>query len=329
MRRREFITLLGGAAAAWPLAAHAQPTERVRRIGVLLPYADSDRLVHSRVQAFVHRLQDLGWEEGRNIHIDYRWAGDNPDSLRAYAAQLMALKPEVILAVNPPAAATLKQETSSVPVVFVNVADAVGAGLVENLAKPGGNLTGFTNFEFSTAGKWVDLLKQIAPSTARIAVTNNSTNPATAGYLGVIDLAATSSGLRLTKVPAHDPAEIEPSIESIARESYVGLVILPDPITTAYRDLIIGSVARNRLPTIYPFRYFATAGGLISYGPEAVEPYRQGASYVDRILKGDKPADLPVQGATKYELVINRKTAGSLGLEVPYTLLGTADEVIE
>ena len=328
MRRREFILALGGA-AAWPPMTRAQQPEQIRRIGVLLPYSEGDQLVQGRVQAFVRRLQDLGWEEGRNMRIDYRWAGDNPDDLKAYAAQLVGLKPEVILAVNPPAAAALKQQTRSVPVVFVNVGDALGAGLVESLTKPGGNLTGFTNFEFSVASKWVELLKQIAPGTTRVAVTTNPTNPATGGYLRAINVAAASFGIPLITVGAYAASEMERGIEGLAHESGVGLIVLPDPITTAYRELMIGSAAQHQLPTIYPLRYFATAGGLISYGPEAVEPYRQGASYVDRILKGDKPADLPVQGVTKYELVINRKTAGALGLDVPSTLLGLADEVIE
>jgi putative ABC transport system substrate-binding protein len=329
MARREFIALLGGTVAAWPLIANAQQPERMQRIGVLLPYAESDRLAQSRVHVFVHRLQELGWAEGRNIRIEYGWAGNSPDDLRISAARLVAMKLEVILAVNPPSAVALKRETRSIPIVFVVVADAVGIRLVDNLAKPEGNLTGFTIFEFPIAGKWLELLKEIAPRTRQVAVIQNPTSPSTAGYLRSIDTAAASVGVRLINVPVQNAPEIERAIETIARESSIGLIVLPDPSTTAHYNLITELAAQHRLPAIYPYGYFAESGGLISYGPNVVEQYWQGASYVDRILKGEKPADLPVQLVTKYELAINLRTAKLLGLAVPQTLLAVADKVIE
>jgi putative ABC transport system substrate-binding protein len=274
----------------------------------------------------VQRLQDLGWIDRRNLTIDYRWAGGNADDIRAAAAELAGKKLDVVLAFNPPAAIALKQQTRSTPVVFVNVADALGSGIVESLSRPGGNLTGFTNFEPSIASKWLELLKHIAPLTNQVAVIENPANPAMAGYLRVLNAAASSFAVQLTTAPV---SELEHRIKDIAPGTGVGLIVLPDPGTIAHSDLVIRLADRYRLPTIYFNPDFVRSGGLLSYGPEAVEPFRQAAAYVDRILKGEKPGDLPVQGATKFELAINLRTAKVLGLDIPGTLLTAADDVIE
>jgi putative ABC transport system substrate-binding protein len=278
---------------------------------------------------FVQGMQELGWAEGRNVRFDYAWAGNDPDGVRFAAARLVEMKPDVILAVNPPAALALKRETSSVPIVFVVVADAVGIGLVDNLAKPGGNVTGFLIFEFTIAGKWLELLKEIAPHTTQVAVIQNPTSPSTAGYLRAIEAGVASVGVHLISCPVQTASEIERAIEAIASESHVGVIVLPDPSAAAHYKLITELATRHRLPAIYPYGYFAENGGLISYGPNVVDQYRQGASYVARILKGEKPADLPVQAPTRYELVINRRTAKVLDLTVPQALQASADEVIE
>jgi ABC-type uncharacterized transport system substrate-binding protein len=274
-------------------------------------------------------MQELGWTEARNVRIDYGWAGNDPDDLQLTAARLVAMRPDVILAVNPSSALALKRETSSIPIVFVAVADAVGIGLVDNLAKPGGNLTGFLVFELSIAGKWFQLLKEIAPRISQVAVVQNPTSPSTAGYLSPIEAAAATVRVRLINLPVQTASEIERAIKTIASEVNIGFIVLPDPDTAAHYNLIIELAARHRLPAIYPYRYFAENGGLISYGPNVIEQYRQGASYVDRILKGEKPADLPVQAPTKYELVINLTTAKALDLTVPQALQASADQVIE
>jgi putative tryptophan/tyrosine transport system substrate-binding protein len=330
IKRREFITLLGGV-AFWPLAVRAEQPDRPRRIGVL---TGATALVGQTRAAFEEALQKLGWTEGRNIRIDYLSAVGDADRVRSHAAELVAMTPEVLVVTSPPVLRALRQQTHTIPIVFVHVADPVGAGFVKSLAKPGGNVTGFTNFEFSIGGKWLELVKEIAPRIGRVAVLQNPANPSAAGYLRVIDAAAPSIGAQVTAIAAHGAAAatIERGIVTVARASSDSLIVLPDISTTAHRELIVALVARHRLPAIYPYRFFVENGGLISYGPEgpdAPDPYRRVASYVDRILKGEKPADLPVQAPTKYELVINRKTAKTLGLDVPSTMLARADEVIE
>jgi putative ABC transport system substrate-binding protein len=328
MRRREFITLIGGA-AAWPLAARAQQGERVRRIGVLMHLAADDPEGQARFTAFLQGLQQLGWTDGRNVRIDTRWGTNNADRGR-YAAELIALTPEVILASTTPSMVALQQSTRTVPVVFVNVADPVGAGFVESLARPGGNATGFTVYDYSLSGKWLELLKQIAPSVTRAAVIRDAANPAGIGMFAVIQSAASSFGVELSPlVVARDGGEIERAITAFARLPNGGLIVLGTSWGALHADLMVMLAAQHRLPAVYPFRHFVIGGGLISYGPNSYDHYRRAAAYVDRILKGEKPADLPVQAPTKYELVINLKTAKALGIEIPPTLLARADEVIE
>ena len=329
MKRRQFISLLGGAAAAWPLAARAQQGERVRRIGVLMNPASADPESTARVTAFAQGLQGLGWTIGRNVQIDTRWAAADADLFRRYAAELVALAPDVILASGSPAIMSLQQLTRTVPIVFVNIVDPVGAGFVESLARPGGNATGFVLYEYGMSAKWLELLKEIVPPLKLAAVLRDPTIASGAGQYAVIQAAAPSFGVELRAVGVRDAGEIERAITAFARSSNGGLIVTGSPLTLVHRDLIITLAARHRLPAVYPFRYFATSGGLISYGPNATDPYRRAAGYVDRILKGEKPADLPVQAPTKYELVINFKTAKTLGLDLPPSLLATADEVIE
>jgi putative ABC transport system substrate-binding protein len=326
--RREFITLLGGVAAAWPLAAGAQQQERMRRIGVLYILPTDDREAQARHLLFQQTLQQLGWTVDRNLHIDLRLAGGNPADVMRYASELVALAPDAILAVGSATVAPLQRETRTIPIVFVNVADPVGAGLVESMSRPGGNTTGFTNFEYSMAGKWVELLKQIAPDLTRAAVLRDSKAAAGLGQFGAISAAAQSLGVELVPIGVGDLPEIERGLTAFARSSNGGLIVTTGG-TGFHRETIIALALRYRLPAIYPFRYHAVDGGLISYGPDTHEPIRRAAGYVDRILKGEKPADLPVQAPTKYELVINLKTARALGLDVPPTLLARADEVIE
>jgi putative ABC transport system substrate-binding protein len=328
MKRREFIAFIGGA-AAWPLAARAQQSGRIRRLGVLMGTAESDPEIQARVNAFRQRLQELGWTDGRNIRIDYRFAAGDPIRLRAYAAELVGLAPDVMFVSSPPTLRVLREQTHTIPIVFVGVADPAGASFVESLARPGGNLTGFTNFEFSIAGKWLELLKEFVPHISRAAVLQNPTNPTAAGYLRVVDAAARSMAVQVTTVAAHDAAEIERAINTVAHDSNDGLIVLPEISTTHNRELIVALAARHRLPAIYPFRYFAEIGGLISYGPEQLVDFREAARYVDRILRGAKPVDLPVQAPTRNEVVINLKTAKALGLDVPWFLQQRADEVIE
>jgi ABC-type uncharacterized transport system substrate-binding protein len=328
MTRREVITLLGGA-AAWPLVARAQPREQRRRIGVLMNLAADDPESLARIGAFLQGLQQLGWTDGRNVRIDYRWAAGDADRFRKYAAELVGLVPDVILANASPAVASLQQATRTVPIVFVTVADPVGAGFVESLAQPGGNTTGFALFEYSISAKWLELLKEIAPSLTRMAVLRDSAIAAGGGQLGALQVAASSFGLELRTVGVQDASEIERAVTRFASASNGGLVVTASVLTVLHRDLIITLAARHRLPAVYPFSFFVTRGGLISYGPDIVDQYPRAAGYVDRILRGEKPADLPVQAPTKYELAINLKTAKALGLEVPPTLLARADEVIE
>jgi len=327
MKRREFITLLGGA-AAWPLAARAQPPERMRRIGVLMNVEADEPVGQPRIAAFVEGLQQLGWTDGRNVRIDTRWPGGDPDRVRKYAAELVGLAPNVILASASPSVAALQRVTRSVPIVFANVIDPVGAGFVASLARPGGNTTGFSSFEYSISGKWLELLKEIAPNVIRAAVVRDPALAAGIGQFAAIQAMAPPS-FELTLIDMRDPGEIERAITAFARERNGGLIVTASSLAVTYRDLIISLARRYSLPNVYGFRYYPASGGLASYGPDVVDPYRRAAGYVDRILKGEKPADLPVQAPTKYELVINLKTAKALGLTVPESVLARADEVIE
>jgi putative ABC transport system substrate-binding protein len=328
MRRREFIAIIGGA-AMWPLAVPAQQPERMRRIGILMGIAETDVEGQRYIAAFRQRLRELGWREGQNIGIDYRWAGGDARRVQAYAAELVGLKPDVILAYAPAVLAALRHETGTIPIVFVSVADPVGGGFVASLAAPGGNITGFTNYEFTIGGKWLEALKEIAPHVSRVMVILNPANPTGPGYVRMIETAAASFAVQVTATPVPDTTDYERVIESFVREPNGGLIVLPDIRANVERERIIALAGRYRLPAVYYIRHFATGGGLLSYGPEAVDQYLRAASYVDRILKGEKPANLPVQAPTKFELVINLKTAKALGLTVPQTLQVAADEVIE
>jgi len=327
MRRREFITLIGGA-AAWPLAARAEQSERMRRIGVLLPLTADDPEAKERNAIFEQSLHQLGWTVGRNLQIDYRLAGGTADPIRRSAAELVALAPDVIMAFGSLTIGPVQQATRTIPIVFVNVADPVGAGIVQSLARPGGNATGFTNFEYSMSGKWVELLKQIAPPVTRAVVLRDSTSAAGMGQFGAIQSVAQSLGIELTPVGVRDIDEIERGVSAFARSANGGLIVTAGG-TGFRRELIIGLASRHKLPAVYPFRYYAVDGGLITYGPDTHDPIRRAAVYVDRVLRGEKPADLPVQQPTKFELAINLKTAKALGLTVPPMLLTRADEVIE
>jgi len=330
MKRREFLTLLGGATAtSWPLAARAQQGERMRRIGLLIAVAESDPEAQRYVQAFLHGLKDLGWEHGRNVQIEYRWGGANLDRIRTHAAELVGLRPDVIVGQTALVVVPLQRETRTIPIIFLQIVDPVESGFVANLARPGGNLTGFTPFEFSTATKWLEILKETAPGVTRVATILNPIQSPQVGILRAIESVAPSVGVALTAAAVSGAPEIEHALSAFARDPNGGLIVVPNPVTIGHRDLIIALAARHRMPAIYAYRYFVADGGLISYGPHFVDQYRQAAGYVDRILRGVKPADLPVQAPTKYELVINLKTAKALGLEVPPTLLARADEVIE
>jgi putative ABC transport system substrate-binding protein len=325
--RRAFITLICGAAAAWPLAAPAQQPERMRRIGVLMNLAADDAEGQARLAAFVHDLQQLGWTDGRNVRIDVRWVAGDARLFHRYADELLALAPDAILASATPSVQALQQATGAVPIVFANVGDPVGMGLVASLARPGGNITGFTPFEFGFGAKWLEMLKEIAPRVTRVAVLRDLTiGPA---QLSAIQAVAPSFGVELSAVGVRDAAEIERTVAAFARPSNAGMIVTASTSAVVHRHLITMLAARHGLPAVYPYRYFVTAGGLISYGANATDQYRRAAGYIDRILKGEKPADLPVQAPTKYELVINLKTAKALGLDVPPALLARADEVIE
>jgi ABC-type uncharacterized transport system substrate-binding protein len=328
VKRREVITLLGGA-ATWPLAARAQQPERMRRIGILLPAAVDDVVFQTRVGAFLQVLAELGWTNGRNVRIDTRWAGAGANDIRRHAAELAALAPDVILAHGAQTVGPLLQETRTVPIVFAVVGDPVGGGLVDSLARPGGNATGFMTTEYSMGGKWLELLKQIAPSVARVAVLRDATQGAGTSLFAAIQAVAPSLRVEVNPVNMRDAGEIERAVAAFARSPNGGLIVTGGGPTALHRDLIITLAARHKLPAVYVERSYVAAGGLISYGPDFVDQYRQVAGYVDRMLKGEKPADLPVQAPTKYELVINLKTAKALGLTVPDTVLARADEVIE
>ena len=329
MRRRQFIGLLGGAAAAWPLAARAQQGERMRRIGVLTNLVADDPEAQARVGAFLQGLQELGWAVGRNMRIEYRWGAGDADRTRGYAAELVALAPDVILTSGASALAPLLQATRSVPVVFAQVPDPVGAGFVNSLARPGGNTTGFITYEYGLSGKWLELLTQIAPSVTRAAVIRDPAVSAGTGQWGAIQAVAPSVRVLVSPVNVRDAGEIERDVAAFAHGSNSGLIVTASALAIRHRNLIVTLAARHRLPAVYYQRGFVTGGGLISYGPDFIDQYRRAAGYVDRILKGEKPSELPVQAPTKYELVINLKTAKALGLEVPPTLLSRADEVIE
>ena len=327
--RRELLVALGGAAATWPLAARAQQGERMRRIGVLQSLAADDAEGQARLAAFAQGLQQSGWIIGRNVRIDTRWAAGDAERIRRYAAELVALTPDVILVVGAPATGSLLQATGAVPIVFVNVPDPVGAGFVETLARPGGNATGFMNFEYGISGKWLELLKEIAPGVTRVAVLRDSALAAGSGQLGAIQSVAPSFKVELRPIDVRDVGEIERALAAFARASNGGLIVTGSSLAVVHRDLIVTLAARHKLPAVYFQRVYVTDGGLISYGPDFIDQYRRAAGYIDRILKGEKPADLPVQAPTKYELVINLNTARALGLTVPPTLLARADEVIE
>ena len=327
MRRREFLGILGGA-AAWPVASKAQQAERVRRVGVLNILGSDDPEAQARRAVFEQTLAQIGWTVGRDLKIETRQIGGDLDSVRRYAAELVALAPDVIFIIGSLPLASMQQATRTIPIVFMNVADPVGAGFVESMARPGGNTTGFSNFEYSMSGKWAELLKQIAPHVTRALVFRDPTSTAGIGQFAVIRSVAQPLGIELTPVNVRDTDEIERVVAAFARSGNGG-VIVTTPGTAAHRKLIISLAARYKLPSVYPYRYFTVDGGLISYGPNTYDPVRRAAGYVDRILKGEKPADMPVQAPTKYELIINLKTAKALGLTIPQSLLATADEVIE
>jgi putative ABC transport system substrate-binding protein len=329
VRRRDFIKIVAGAALAWPLVARAQQPERVRRISVLMARSANDKEGQAFVAAFLQGLQELGWSVGRNVVVDLRWSADNNADARKYAAELVALAPDVILANGSNAVASLLQVTSTVPIIFANVADPVGAGYVDSLARPGGNITGFATFDYSTSGKWLQLLKEIAPGVTRVAVFRDPSLALGPAMFAAIQAAAPSLGVELRPFAGRDEGEIERAIAAFAQSPNSGLIVTASPLSASHRDLFISLAARHRLPAVYWARFWAAAGGLIAYGPDLLDPFRRAAGYVDRILKGEKPADLPVQAPTKYELVINLKTAKALGLTVPPSLLARADEVIE
>jgi ABC-type uncharacterized transport system substrate-binding protein len=331
IRRREFITLLGSAAVAWPLTARGQQPDRVRLIGVLMAYAEGDLEARARVATIREELRKLGWAEGRNIRIETRWAlPDDAESIRRYAKELVALQPDIIVSNNTPTTAALLEQTRTIPIVFAIVADPVGSGFVESFSRPSGNVTGFATIEGTLGGKWLELLKEIAPRVARVAMLFN---PATATYAEYYLNSFKSAGLSLAvdaiAVPVRDGSEFESVVAAQAREPNSGLIMMPDTFMNIHRVEITSLAARHRLPSVYPFRFFAEVGGLLSYGVDQAENFRRAATYVDRILKGEKPSELPVQAPVKFELVINLKTAKALGIEVPATLLARADEVIE
>jgi putative ABC transport system substrate-binding protein len=329
MRRREFITLLGGAAVGWPVSARAQQADRMRRIGVLMSTDEDNAASKARVAALLHGLQQLGWTDGRNVRTDIRWSAGEPDRIRRHVAELVALAPDVILATGSSTLGPLLQATRTVPIVFVIVPDPVGAGFVDSLSRPGGNATGFLAFEYGISGKWVELLKQIAPAVTRAAIIRDPDISAGLGQFGAIQAAAPSFGVEVSPVNVRDASEIERAVTAFAGSPNGGLIVTASPLATVHRELIVTLAAQHRLPAVYYERFFVTAGGLTSYGPNFADQYQHAAGYVDRILKGEKPADLPVQAPAKYELMINLKTAKALGLDVPQTLLARADEVIE
>ena len=330
MRRREFVTLLGAAAVAWPLAARAQQTPSgLKRIGVLLPFPEGDPLSQARVAALREGLQNAGWSEGRNARFDVRWTSTNPERIKVDAGELAGLRPDVIVTGSNLVTTIASQLISDIPIVFGSASDPLESGLVSSMAHPGGNVTGFVLFESAISGKWAELVKEMAPNVARIGVLNTPDTPATPGYMRVLESAAMRIGLAVASEPVRTPEDIEARVRDFVRGSDAGLIVLSTPLLGTYRKRIIAEAARYRLPAIYPQRLFVDDGGLISYGPDLNEQYRRAAGYVDRILRGEKPGDLPVEFPTKFELVINLKTAKALALTVPPSLLARADEVIE
>jgi putative ABC transport system substrate-binding protein len=331
MRRRDVIAALGGAAAAvsWPLPARAQRVDQMRRIGVLMLTGADDPDGKARLAAFVRSLQQLGWTDGGNVRIDVRWGASSPELYRRYVTELLAAQPDVVLGTDSPIVATLQQASRDVPIVFVNITDPIGGGFVASLSHPGSNATGFTLFEYGTSAKWLELLKTVAPRVTRVAVLRDVSNTSTIGQLGAIQSAAPSFGVELSAINLREAGDIEHDIMAFAQKPNGGMIALATPSALVHRKLIIALAERHRLPAIYSYRLFVVDGGLISYGPDRIDQFRLAAGYVDRILKGEKPADLPVQNPTRYELSINRKTASALGLTVPDMLLATADEVIE
>jgi len=328
MQRREFITLLGGAAAAWPRAARAQPSERIRRVGMLMNLAATDSIGQARIAAFVQGLQAAGWADGRNVRIDRRWTGGVRNLFHQYASELVALEPDVVLADTTQAVTPLQQASRTVPIVFVGVIDPVGSGLVASMARPGGNATGFVIFEYALAAKWLELLKEMAPNVTRAAILRDPTIAAGIGQFAAIQ-AVGPLGIELSAIDLRDASDIEAAISNFAQRPNAGLIFTASQFGANNAALLTGLAARHKLPAVYPYNYFVTAGGLISYGPEFDRPYRLAAGYVDRILKGEKPADMPVQAPNKYDLMINLKTAKALGLTISPTLLARADQVIE
>src|SRR5947207_5103436 len=328
MRRRELIGLIGGA-AAWPLAARAQQPNRIRRIGVLMAVVENDKEAQSRIAAFQHALEKLGWSDGRNVRIEYRWAAGNADDIRKYAAELVALAPDVILAGGGAVVPSLQQATRTVPIVFTQTPDPVGAGFVDSLARPGGNATGFMALEYGLGAKWLELLKEIAPAVTRVAVIRDAAISAGLGFFGAIQAVAPSFGVELSPVSVRDADEIERAVAAFARSANGGLIVTGSALANFYSDLIIALAARHKLPAVYFNRVSVSRGGLISYGADVIDQYRHAAGYVDRILKGEKPADLPVQAPTKFEMALNLTTAKALGLTVPQSLMLRADQVIE
>ena len=329
MRRRDFIRLMAGLTTAWPLATEAQQPDQMRRIGVLMSLTSDDSHAQARLAAFVQGLRELGWIDGRNVRIDIRWAGGDGNDARKYAAELVALAPDVILASGGTVVGILLQTTRTVPIVFTQTADPVGAGFVASLARPSGNATGFTAFEYGMSGKWLELLKEIAPRVTRVAVLRDPTIAQGIGQFAAIQSVGPSLGIEVTPVDVRDAGEIERAVAAFAREPNGSLIVTGSGLAIIHRDLIITLAARYNLPATYFGREFVAAGGLISYGPDAIDPHRRAATYVERILKGEKPADLPVQAPTKYETVINLKTAKALGLAIPPAVLARADKVVE
>jgi putative ABC transport system substrate-binding protein len=329
VRRREFITLLGGGAAAWPVVARGQQPGRMRRIGVLMNVAADDPEAEARNASLMQGLQELGWTVGGNLQIDYRWAGGDAERLRRDAAELVGLAPDVVVASGTSTVGPLQRTTRTVPIVFAGVADPVGAGFIDSLARPGGNTTGFISFEYGLSGKWLELLKEIAPGVTRVAVLRDSAISGGTGQFGAIQSVAPSLRVEVNPINVRDAGEIERAIAAFARSPNGGLIVTASGLAIVHRELIVALAAGHKLPAVYYYRFFVTDGGLVSYGPDPHDQYRRAAGYVDRILKGEKPADLPVQAPTKYELVINLKTAKALGLDVPTTVLARADEVIE
>jgi putative ABC transport system substrate-binding protein len=329
MNLRNLIKLVAIIVLTWPIRVHAQPSAGTRRVGVLTYLEENDPQSKIDLDAFVQTLQKLGWTVGRNLRIDYRWSGGDAERARKYAAELVALEPDVILAPGGRMLSPLQRATHSIPIVFVEVSDAVAAGFVKSLAKPGGNATGFTHFEFDISTKWLELLKQIAPRMTRTAVLRDANNPSGGAQFGAIQAVAPSLGVDASPIGLNDAREIEDSLNEFGREPNGGVIVTPNGLAIVHRQLIIRTTTRMKLPAIYPFRFFVADGGLISYGPDVVDQYRRAAGYVDRILKGQKPADMPVQRSTKVDLVINLKTARALGLTVPQNLLTSADAVIK